>query len=167
MDRSDPTALLTFAWSVVGATSTPEVEANETTPTLTSSGTVARNSLTAARTVAIPEASIDPLVSMTSIVDRSMRSAGWTLTFARSPPMVAPTDEGLTLSALEEERRTRVAFSVLSVTRTSLSVDGTSADAAGAASTGITRVAATTAPSPIREKAVRTAVRAPTVSELR
>ena len=69
-ERSPDTARLTLSRSVVGSTSTPDVLANETTPTLTSSGTAARKSLTAVRTVAMPDAPIEPLVSMTSMVER-------------------------------------------------------------------------------------------------
>ena len=47
----------------------------DTTPILTSLGTLARKALTAARTVAIPAAPMDPLVSMRSTVDAVGRRA--------------------------------------------------------------------------------------------
>ena len=60
---------------MVGATSTLGLSAKETTPTLTSLGTLWRNCVTDARTVAIPDSLIDPLRSMRRIVDRSTDEA--------------------------------------------------------------------------------------------
>ena len=62
------TAVWTLPWSVVGASSRTALPENETTPIRTSSGTLLRNAATDERTVAIPEAPIEPLVSTTMTV---------------------------------------------------------------------------------------------------
>ena len=80
-----------------------DVVAKETTPTFTSSGTSARKSLTAVRTVAIPEAFIEPLVSMTSIVVRCAVD-GLTVTSVVFPPRVPETDSGSTAAASSVRR---------------------------------------------------------------
>src|SRR5580765_6410029 len=88
---------LTVAWTLVrsrvGWRSTPAVLAKERTPTLTSAGTDRRKVATAARTVAMPVAPIEPLVSMTSIVVR-LRVAAWTRLSCLTgrPPIVAVTE---------------------------------------------------------------------------
>ena len=105
-------------------TSTPAVEANDTTPTLTSFGTSARNCLTAERTVPIPVAPIEPLVSMTSIVLRGCCAAGCTATTAGFPPMVTLTDAGSTATA-SSPRSTKVVLTASFVTRRSLKDAGT------------------------------------------
>ena len=133
-ERSALTALWTFARSVVGSTSMPEVSANDTTPTLTSAGTLARKSLTADRTVTIPDAFIDPLVSMTSIVVRCVSSAR-TVTLTACPPSVPETDAGSTTLALSP-RMMSVPVTAVSLDLRSLSDASTvSASARGAPAT--------------------------------
>ena len=122
------TAFCTAVRSVVGLTSTPDVDAKETTPTLTSTGTAARKSLTAARTVTMPETPMEPLVSMTSIVVRGLDAAGWIVTGTLSPATVAVTLFGSTTTALAP-RRMRVPVTVVAVGRRSLS-DARTASAA-------------------------------------
>ena len=131
-ERSPSTARCTATRSVVGCTSTPEVDANETTPTLTSFGTAARKSLTALLTVEMPLASMEPLVSMTSIVDRALAAVGVTVTDVGAPPRVAVTDCG---STTEEPvpRMTRVPLRAGAEGRRSLTEARSAAGSAWAA----------------------------------
>ena len=79
-DRSALTAFCTRPRSLVGATSTPAVPANETSPTATSWGASFRKAAAALRTVAMPASPMDPLVSTTSIVARLRCATGLSVT---------------------------------------------------------------------------------------
>ncbi len=154
--RSPLTTLWTLARSVVGLTSTPAVEAKLTTPTLTSFGTAARKSLTALRTVPMPASPIDPLVSMTSIVERLEVVAGASVTTADLPSTRAMTWV-VSICLGSTPRMTSDPVTCPSALRRSLNVADASADADAAPPRSA--VAASTTTPTVRVRTVRAAAR--------
>src|SRR5665811_2249729 len=112
-------AARTTARFSVGAVTTLGAEEKVTTPTYTSAGADARKASAARTTVAMPDAPMEPLVSISNVVTRRTKAIGLTDTAASTPPSVAFTDAGSIVAPLAV-RAVRMAVMPVAVTWTSL-----------------------------------------------